>query len=188
MKKIASILSCIVLLASCEKIDEHYTYEATVPGTNVQENQLHQTITFEQFQNVTEGIRYEYCHAYPCFENDGKVYYSTIKIEGPTYYDGCQFPIQVAFDAKQIMFYYAESLSYIDYTYDEATCLLNGFTHPGISDNKESKLIYANSEYLIFESKGIAQSHSYCSDNAEFSRVVYKRTDKWLIPDFIIKQ
>ena len=35
MKKIASILSCIVLLASCEKIDEHYTYEATVPGTNV---------------------------------------------------------------------------------------------------------------------------------------------------------
>lgn len=187
MKKIALILSCVVLSTSCEKIDEHYTYESTVPGTNVQENQLHQTITVKEFQNVTEGIRYEYLHAYPCFVNEGKVYYSTIKKETPTYY-ACDFPVQVAFDEKQIMFYYAESLSYIDYTYDETTCLLGGFTHPGISDNKESKLIYVDSECLIFETKGIAQYHNYCSDNAEFSRVIYQRTDDLLIPDFIIKQ
>ena len=184
MKKIASILSCVVLLTSCEKLDEHYTFETTVPGTNVQENQLHQPITFENFQNATEGIRYEYYHGYPCFENDGKVYYSTIKKDGPQYY-GCDFPRQIEFDAKQIQYYYAEALSYIDYTYDEATCLLKGFTHPGINDNGESKVIYVDSKYLIFETKGIAQHHDFCSDNAEFSRLVYKKTDDLLIPDYI---
>lgn len=103
------------------------------------------------------GHRYEYYHAYPCLVNEGKVYYSTIKKDAPQYY-GCDFPRQVEFDAKQIKYYYAEAFTYIDYTYDEATCLMKGLIYAGVSDNGESKVIYVSSEYLIFETEVLSSN------------------------------
>lgn len=182
MKKIAFILSCIVLMASCEKIDSHYTYEETVPGTTVKESQLGKKISLQEFYNTTQGVLYQYSHAYPCIEEGGKVYYSTVPNDEPVL-DGDIAHAYLEFKREYLKLYVcaypgSTALYLTDYTYDEKSQLLDDVRHLNITDNIENKLIYLDRDYMIFETKGIAEHYRYCSDDAEFSRVVYKRFDK----------
>ena len=182
------ICSVLFIATSCERIDSHYTYEATLPGTNVKENQLYQNITFEEFQSATEGVRYEYVRPYPCIIEEGKVYYS---LGEEKLYSG-PYTRQVQFEGNSLHSYtftpgYMDvRLTITDYTFDADKLTLHEMEHPYVTEGTVNKLIYVSNDYLIFETNGIADEAIYYTDKADFCRVVYKRTDDLLIHEVIL--
>ena len=185
MKKVLFVFFSILFIAtSCERIDNHYTNEATVPGTNVKENQLYQTITFEDFQSATEGVRYEYVRPYPCIIEEGKVYYSLgeEKLYSGPYTRQVQFEDNSLHCYTFIPGYMDVTLTITDYNFDVNKLTLNEMEHPDVTGGTVNKVIYVSSDYLIFETNGIANGAIYYTEKADFCRVVYKRTDVLLMP------
>lgn len=186
MRKISFILAGFALLCSCEKIDSHYTYEEVVPGTTVKESQLGETISHQEFVNVTHDAYFAHLGSYPCVMDKGKVYYSN-EIDNSPCYSGTWTVNVLNFQTDHAEFYEWSfggntdaRLSYINYSYDEN--VLSGITLGQIADSKEYRVLYANDNYLIFETNG--KTHNkYNNEGSEFSRVVYTRTTFSRIPE-----
>ena len=185
MKKLVTFLASIALLCSCEKFEENYTYEDTVPNTIIKEAQLGQAISHEAFLEITDGIRYEHVRSYSCRKSDGKVYYS-YDIE-PVF--GGIYDIQYQFYQDSYEQYIATDALTTEvvlrnYTYDDESTTLTDMYHRDIQENIENKLLYADKEYLIFETKGLVDDDRYYTKGADCSRIVYRSVEdnEWIIP------
>lgn len=182
MKKtfIISLVS-LGLLYSCEKIDSHYTYEEVVPGTTIKESQLGKAISHQEFLDVTNGVYFAHLGSYPCVKDKDKVYYSHEEKEDAPHYSGTWKEVRWKFYSD-----YVESLEwffggnndshlfYQDYSFDAN--VLSGIVLDEIVDSKEYRVLYADKDYLIFETDG-KTDNGYNNVGAEFSRVIYKSTE-----------
>lgn len=172
---IFALFTSIVLLCSCEKFSGHYTYETTVPNTTIKESLLGKVISLDDFLSVTNGVRYEHVRSYACRRTDGKVYYSHEigDVIGGIY--SLQYQFYPNYLEKYI---FSDALrkevTLKNYTYDQESMRLTDMYHMDINENIENKLLYADKEYLIFETKGIVDGDIYYTKGAEFSRVVYR--------------
>lgn len=186
MRKTAFFLFAnLVLLCSCEKFGGHYTYETTVPNTTIKESQLGKVISLNDFLSVTDGVRYEHVRSYACRRADGKVYYSYEigDVIGGIY---ClQYQFYPSYMEKYI---FSDALrkevTLKNYAYDQETMRLTDMYHMDIYNNIENKLLYADKEYLIFETKGIVDDDIYYTKGADFSRIVYRSVegDELIVP------
>ena len=177
-KTVFTLLAGLALLCSCEKIDSHYTYEETVPGTTIKESQLGKALTHQEFLYATSEAYFVHQGSYPCIRNNGKVYYSNEMDETPMY-GGMPLLTRRKFNR-----YYAEcyewvlgetdslTLFYMDYSFEDD--MLKGLVLGDIADSKEYRVLYADKDYLIFETEG-KTNNNYNNEGSEFSRVVYKR-------------
>ena len=182
MKK-TFIISFVVLglLCSCEKIDSHYTYEEVVPGTTVKESLLGKAISHQEFVNVTNEAYFAHLGSYPCVKDKDKVYYSHEEKEDAPHYSGTWKEVRWKFYSD-----YVESLEwffggnndshlfYQNYSFDAN--VLSGIVLDEIVDSKEYRVLYADKDYLIFETDG-KTDNGYNNEGSEFSRVIYKRTE-----------
>lgn len=180
MRNVYFLLLPALLLVSCDKIDEHYTYEGIVPGTNILESQLGTQLTWKEFQEATKGVRYEYVRPYPCIEDNGKVFYS---LSEENLYSG-PYTRQIQFEGDSLRYYtftpgYMDVVVTVDaYVFNVESQALYKIEHPRVEGNVKDKVIFVNGDYLIFETNGSAQTPWYYTDNADFCRVVYKAVDK----------
>lgn len=178
-KTVFFLFANLVLLCSCEKFGGHYTYETTVPNTTIKESQLDKVISLDDFLSVTDGVRYEHVRSYACRRADGKVYYSYEigDVIGGIY---ClQYQFYPSYMEKYI---FSDALrkevTLKNYAYDQENMRLTDMYHMDINENIENKLLYADKEYLIFETKGIVDDDIYYTKGADFSRIVYRSVEE----------
>ena len=186
MKKILALLAGLTLFYSCEKSSEHYTYEDIVPGTTVKEIQLGKSMNHTDFLKATNEIRYEHVRSYACRKSNGKVYYSLDIGEA---YGGIE-RLQYQFNQDFLNLYVETDATWrtqiytLNYIFDEEKMTLTDMYHIDISENIENKLLYADEEYLIFETKGLVDDDRYYTRGADFSRIIYRSVegDDLIIP------
>lgn len=180
-----ALLLCLSMLCSCEKFVGHYTYETTVPYTHIKESQLGNSMSHDDFLAVTDGVRYKHVRSYACRKADGKVYYSH-EIEDMI---GGIYSLQYQFFPSYLEEYIADDalqkkVIIQNYTYDESRMTLTDMYHIDILQNVENRLLYADGDYLIFETKGLVDDDRYYTRGADFSRIVYRSVeeDKLIVP------
>lgn len=178
-KTVFFLFANLALLCSCEKFGGHYAYEATVPNTTIKESQLGKVISLDDFLSVTDGVRYEHVRSYACRRADGKVYYSHEigDVIGGIY--SLQYQFYPSYMEKYI---FSDALrkevTLKNYAYDQENMRLTDMYHMDINENIENKLLYADKEYLIFETKGILDDDIYYTKGADFSRIVYRSVEE----------
>ena len=190
----ASALVAVVLamgFTSCEKdevenpVEDHYVYGDTIPGTSIIESQLSK-VSHQQFVAAVEGQYYTHKGSYPCKKLQDKVYYSNEKDDTPHYSGTWSLNVQKFYtDYTEIYEWFfggsnSATLYRVGYSYEDD--VLSGITLEEIADSKEFRVLYADGEYLIFETDGKTKNR-YNNGGSEFSRIVYVRTSFPQIPD-----
>lgn len=192
MKKYAFVLLVSVsMLCSCEKdevgnpVEDHYVYRDTIPGTSITESQLNK-VSHQQFIAAVEGQYYTHKDSYPCKKLQDKVYYSNEKDDTPHYSGTWTLNVQKFYtDYTEIYEWIfggsnSATLYRIGYSYEDN--VLSGITLGEIADSKAFRVLYADGEYLIFETDGKTKNR-YNNEGSEFSRIVYVKTSFPQIPD-----